>query len=133
MAKTKPTWTVPAQIVRVVDGDTLDVVLDLGWRLSMHTKIRVAGVDTPEMEPKGAPGPGRAAFIFAEHLLYDDLGGEPDHEGDLPGGYYPIVVTSRSLDLYGRTLGSVHWTDRKGVLHDLASELLSAGHAVEVL
>ncbi len=40
-------------------------------------------------------------------------------------------MTSRSLDLYGRTLGSVHWTDRKGVLHDLASELLAAGHAVE--
>ncbi len=127
--KSKSTWTVPAQIVRVVDGDTLDVVLDLGWHLSMRTKIRLPGVNTPELEPKGAAGPGRAAYIFAEHLLYDAMGTSP--EGEFSGAYYPVVVTSHSLDKYGRTLGSVHWTDRHGVLHDLASELLSAGHAVE--
>ena len=33
---------------RVVDGDTIDVTIDLGFDLSIKQRVRVAGVDTPE-------------------------------------------------------------------------------------
>ena len=36
------------EINRVVDGDTLDVTIDLGFDLYKKERVRVAGVDTPE-------------------------------------------------------------------------------------
>jgi|TARA_R110002020_G_scaffold20151_3_gene69006 micrococcal nuclease len=36
------------EIVKVVDGDTIDVIIDLGFDLSKKERCRVAGIDTPE-------------------------------------------------------------------------------------
>ena len=36
------------EINRVVDGDTIDVTIDLGFDLYKKERVRVAGVDTPE-------------------------------------------------------------------------------------
>ncbi len=36
------------EVVRVVDGDTVDVVFDLGFSLFKKERIRLAGIDTPE-------------------------------------------------------------------------------------
>ena len=36
------------EVVRVVDGDTVDVVFDLGFSLFKTERIRLAGIDTPE-------------------------------------------------------------------------------------
>ena len=38
------------EINRVVDGDTIDVTIDLGFDLYKKERVRVAGVDTPEKE-----------------------------------------------------------------------------------
>ena len=38
------------EINRVVDGDTIDVTIDLGFDLYKKERVRVAGVDTPERE-----------------------------------------------------------------------------------
>jgi hypothetical protein len=124
------TWTVPATVLRVVDGDTLEVLLDLGWHITLKSKLRLAGVNCPELEKPlvTPPGPGRLAQMFTDNSLFDIYGISPD--GDSPGAYFPITVVSHSLDKYGRVLGSVHWTDRKKVLHDLSTDLLAAGHAV---
>ena len=35
-------------IVKVLDGDTIDVIIDLGFDLYKKERVRVAGVDTPE-------------------------------------------------------------------------------------
>ncbi len=37
-----------AKIVRVVDGDTLDCDIDLGFHLTLRERVRLMGVDTPE-------------------------------------------------------------------------------------
>jgi endonuclease YncB( thermonuclease family) len=108
-------WTVPAQIVRVIDADTLVVNLDQGWRTwRLNERVRLLGCNAPELSTPA----GREAKQFAERLLCDEN-----------GDYRPITVVSHSLDKYGRVLGSVHWS---GVSfpYDLASELLTAGHAV---
>jgi micrococcal nuclease len=36
------------QILKVVDGDTVDVDIDLGFRISYSQRLRLAGIDTPE-------------------------------------------------------------------------------------
>ena len=38
------------EINRVLDGDTIDVTIDLGFDLYKKERVRVAGVDTPEKE-----------------------------------------------------------------------------------
>ena len=37
------------EITKVLDGDTIDVIIDLGFDLSKKERVRVAGVDTPEL------------------------------------------------------------------------------------
>ena len=36
------------QVVKVVDGDTIDVEIDLGFDISIMKRVRLAGIDTPE-------------------------------------------------------------------------------------
>lgn len=111
-------WTVPATVVRVVDGDTLELDLDLGWHITYRAKLRLAGVNAPEMSTP--PGP------FARQFVVDQLTASATQ----PGWWIPVTVVSHSLDKYGRVLGSISWADQAGTAHDLAAELLAAGHAV---
>lgn len=37
-----------SSVVKVVDGDTLDVIIDLGFSVSIRQRVRLMGVDTPE-------------------------------------------------------------------------------------
>ena len=36
------------KIVKVVDGDTIDILIDLGFDLTKKERVRLAGIDTPE-------------------------------------------------------------------------------------
>lgn len=114
-------WTVPATILRVVDGDTLEVLLDLGWRITLKTKVRLAGCNAPEM----STAEGVAARKWAESVLisgYDAAG---------VAVFRPITVVSHSLDKYGRVLGTVLFTLAGDIgQHSLGAELLDSGHAV---
>jgi endonuclease YncB( thermonuclease family) len=108
------TWTVPARVTRVVDGDTLVADLDLGWGIwHIGAKVRLAGINCPEM---GTPE-GHAAREFALDLLPVVLGA--------PGGWVPVTITSKALDKYGRTLAEVTLPDGRS----LRVALLAAGHA----
>jgi endonuclease YncB( thermonuclease family) len=99
-------WTVPATVVRVIDGDTCVVACDLGWRISVATTVRIRGVNSPERET----AEGRTALGFAATLL--------------PAGLQ-VVLTSYQLDKYGRTVGDITLPDGS----DYAQALLAAGHA----
>lgn len=110
------TWTVPATIIRVIDADTFECDLSLGWHITYRAKVRLAHCNAPELStPAGVAARGWAIHTLG--LRADTLG--------------PTVqVTSHSLDKYGRVLGSVVYLDSKGEPHDLASALIAAGHAV---
>lgn len=41
-----------ARLNKVVDGDTIDVEIDLGFDISLSKRIRLAGIDTPESRTK---------------------------------------------------------------------------------
>lgn len=110
------TWTVPATVLRVVDGDTLDVDLDLGWHITYRAKIRLAYCNAPEMSTEE----GKSARNFTIAALGWRQDGTPPQ----------VTVTSHSLDKYGRVLGSVTWKNTAGEWVDLATTLIAAGRAV---
>ena len=45
----KLNYTYKAHVDRVVDGDTFDVTVDLGFRITTYQRLRLAGVETPEV------------------------------------------------------------------------------------
>jgi micrococcal nuclease len=84
--------TVPATVVRVVDGDTVIVNLDLGWRVYRDVeRIRVNGISAPEVRGRSRKR-GLAAKAHAETLV--------------PVGT-AVVVTSEAKPTFERTVGSL--------------------------
>ena len=79
-------------VERVVDGDTVDVVLDLGFGLYKKERVRVAGVDTPEKRTRNDREKllGLDATAFAESWF-------SEHEG--------TIVRTEKDGKYGRMLG----------------------------
>jgi len=45
-------YTYKATILEVIDGDTLDILIDLGFEVSYKTRVRLLGVDTPEIHSR---------------------------------------------------------------------------------
>jgi len=41
-----------ARIIKVVDGDTVDCILDLGFNIAFNTRLRLNGIDTMETNDK---------------------------------------------------------------------------------
>ena len=101
------TWTYPATVVSVVDGDTAHLVIDLGMRCSFTSRVRLAGINAPEL--RTATGP--AARDYLASLL--------------PVGAQ-VTFVSHSLDKYGRPLGAVVLADGR----DVSTLMLDAGQAV---
>ena len=87
------------EINRVVDGDTIDVTIDLGFDLYKKERVRVAGVDTPEkrtrdLEEKAL---GIDATNYLKKKLEDTIAGDDELtiRTELKGG----------MGKYGRLLG----------------------------
>jgi len=53
-----------AELARVVDGDTVDLKIDLGFYMTANIRIRLEGVDTPEIRgPEKEEGKISKAFV----------------------------------------------------------------------
>lgn len=76
-----------ARMVNVVDGDTCDIEVDLGFSVRVKQRFRLAGIDTPE---RGQPGWQEAKDFLAGFL----------------GELRRIEVTK--IDKYGRFLAEIH-------------------------
>lgn len=81
-------WTVPATVRRVVDGDTVELELDLGWHITYIARCRVAGINAPELNTPE----GQRSKAYADTLM--------------PVGT-AVTFISHSLDKYGRPLGEI--------------------------
>lgn len=97
------------RMTQVVDGDTFDADLVIWSNVTVHERVRVYGVDTPEMK-----GAARPAAILATAFT----------ESWLRRGGFSLRTCGR--DSFGRVLGVV---TRDGAA--LAADLISAGHGVE--
>lgn len=87
------------EIVKVVDGDTIDVIIDLGFDLYKKERVRVAGVDTPEKRTRDLEE--KKLGIDATNWITEQLESAIDGEDDL------VIRTEidGGFGKYGRLLG----------------------------
>ena len=46
---TKPVYTYKiVEVVKIIDGDTIDIIIDLGFHVSIKKRVRLYGINTPE-------------------------------------------------------------------------------------
>lgn len=109
-------WAYRARLVRVIDGDTLDLVIDAGFRSTREERVRLLGVNTPEV--KGAT---RQAGVAARTFVEDWLSRVAE------GDEWPLIVQTHKGDAFGRYLARL-WRRSDGAC--LNDTLLMAGHAV---
>lgn len=102
-------FTYHAKPIRVIDGDTFEAEIDLGFGIRKVDKFRLAGIDTPEIFGKGSSAEkqhGQAAKQFVESLFFRDAG------GDLK---FPVPLTIHTIrdkaGKYGRFLAVVFLED----------------------
>ena len=108
------------EINRVVDGDTIDVTIDLGFDLFKKERVRVAGVDTPEKRTRDLEE--KELGIDATNWLKEKLEGAVAGDDDL------IIRTELvgGVGKYGRLLGWLYiGTDELS----LNEEMIEEGYA----
>jgi len=82
-------YTYKATIVRVIDGDTVVLNIDLGFKIHHISPCRLAGINAPEMNAKDEKV--RAAAVASKEYLMTLL----------PEGV-DVTIISKKLDKYGR-------------------------------
>ena len=108
------------EINRVVDGDTIDVTIDLGFDLYKKERVRVAGVDTPEKRTRDEEE--KALGYDATHWLEDKLNGAISGDDDL------VIRTELvgGVGKYGRLLGWLYIGDAEVSLNEM---MITEGYA----
>ena len=87
------------EINRVLDGDTIDVTIDLGFDLYKKERVRIAGVDTPEKRTRDLEE--KALGIDATNWLKEKLEGAID--GDI--GRLKVTVAVQNFLFMGGSMG----------------------------
>jgi micrococcal nuclease len=107
-------------IDKVVDGDTIDVTIDLGFDLYKKERVRVAGVDTPEKRTRNLEE--KALGLDATAWIKDKLEGAVDGDDDL------IIRTELDggVGKYGRLLGWLYIGDATVSLNE---KMIDEGYA----
>lgn len=105
-----------ATVRRVIDGDTVDMNMDLGFGVSKLVRIRLWGIDAPEVK-----GDERAEGLAAKTYL----------ETLLPVGTSAEVYTEKDREAgWGRYVGEVYVVDPEDEFDlSISDEMVEAGHA----
>lgn len=96
-------------VYNVVDGDTVDLSVDLGFRQYMRDRFRLTGINTPE---RGQPGWAEATAALRAFL---------------PLGQSVLIQTLKPRDKYGRWLATV---SIDGL--NINEAMIEAGHAARL-
>jgi endonuclease YncB( thermonuclease family) len=117
-----------AQVKAVIDADTIDVLIDLGFGVHTMQRLRLYGIDAPEMRTEA----GKIAKEYVKSVL---LGAD--------ASMFVYVRTFKDRkDKYGRKLAVLYF-DPDSMIDDLAETIIevmptsfnfmivSTGHAVE--
>ena len=105
---------------RVVDGDTIDALIDVGFDIWFKKRIRYKGVDTWESRTRNLEEKklGIAAKERNKELL-ESVSSKP--------GYFRLK--SYGVGKYGRILGEIFIQDKEGKTYNVNETLISEGHA----
>lgn len=119
MSITKPNYVYAAKLERVVDGDTYELMVDLGCSVWHKLTVRLLGVNTPETKgatrEAGLAATREAERWFAEHhTLVVELRKEQ----------------KRQTDSFRRYLALIYGTNFAGHQASLSEHLLATHHAV---
>tara|TARA_B100000029_G_scaffold492469_1_gene553799 strand:+ start:210 stop:677 length:468 start_codon:yes stop_codon:yes gene_type:complete len=108
------------EINKVLDGDTIDVTIDLGFDLYKKERVRIAGVDTPEKRTRNLEE--KALGLDATEWLKDKLEGAINGDDDL------IIRTELDggVGKYGRLLGWCYIGDATVSLNE---QMIDQGYA----
>jgi len=104
------------EVKNVVDGDTIDVVIDLGFDILFASRVRLAGIDTPESRTtdKAEKALGLEAKEYLKKQLKDAKS---------------VVIRTEKMDSsekYGRILG---WVYVNGESESLNNKMINDGYA----
>ena len=105
------------EILRVVDGDTVDVRIDLGFDVWHKSRVRLMGINAPESRTRDLEEKekGLAAKAYVKDLL------ENSDEGK-------FLLKSHGVGKYGRVLGELFVKGHETSVNELLKE---NGHAYE--
>ena len=104
------------KVHKVVDGDTIDVDIDLGFSVSFFSRVRLAGIDTPESRTTDAKE--KALGLEVKEKIKKELAAAKD----------VVIKTEKpdSSEKYGRILG---WVFLDGSEISLNQKLINEGYA----
>jgi micrococcal nuclease len=110
-------FTVSNQLLKVVDGDTIDASIDLGFDISLSKRIRLAGIDTPESRTRDLEE--KALGLESKEWLKKALEGAKDIliKTELPG----------STEKYGRIIGHLFINGQETSLNN---QMITSGYAL---
>ena len=115
-------YTYKIKLDRVIDGDTIDAFIDLGFDIHIKKRIRFIGINSPESRTRDLEekAKGLAAKDRLKNLLE---------------GANTIQLVSHGVGKYGRCLGELHVDIVDGkdclTLANVNELLIKEGHAVE--
>ena len=109
-----------AKLDRVVDGDTVDALIDVGFDIWFKKRIRFKGVDTWESRTRNLEEKkkGLAAKARTKELL---------EKVSSKSGYFRLK--SHGVGKYGRVLGEIFIMDSEGKQWNVNKTLIEEGHA----
>ena len=108
------------KLERVVDGDTIDALIDVGFDIWIKKRIRYSGIDTWESRTRdlNEKKKGLAAKARNKELL---------KEISSKSGYFRLK--SHGVGKYGRVLGEIFIMDSDGRQWNINETLIKEGHA----
>jgi micrococcal nuclease len=101
---------------KVVDGDTIDVVIDLGFDISFTSRVRLAGIDTPESRTRNLAE--KALGLESKKYLADRIKAAKN-----------VVIRTEKInssEKFGRILG---WLYLDGESNSINHEMIEKGYA----
>ena len=108
------------KVKRVVDGDTMDVILDLGFDVHHAVRVRLAGIDTPESRTRDKDEKARGKLSKA--FLKESIKGKK------------IVLKTKIKDAkgkFGRVIAEVWAEFEKGSLRNVNELMIKECYAVK--
>lgn len=104
------------KVTKIVDGDTIDVDIDLGFNISFSQRVRLAGIDTPESRTKDAREKALGLEVKNKVKVSMESAKKVVIKTELPD----------STEKYGRILG---WVYLDGATKSLNEQLIEEGYA----
>jgi micrococcal nuclease len=116
---TFPSYVYKARLSKIVDGDTIDLYIDVGFKTYLHKRIRFLGIDTWELREEEKEAGHRAKDRLEELLNEGQIYVQTEWDGE---------------GKYGRVLGWIWTVNEKSGERKLVNKiLLDEGHGTEYM